>query len=290
MNDVRNTNDASGAAPYLRVDINAGNLFDLPPYSSGPHGDVQAVYSAVREAGFQGVQGGDPELCARFGLHSTTGGRVDHVGEAAPLATKWKAQGFDLATLHVGTGFESDEEAIRLVQDIVAASTSLDFPLYIETHRATITQDMWRTIQLAHAVPAVRFNGDFSHWYTGQEMIYGDIERKLDLLTPVFERIRFIHGRIGSPGSIQVGILPAQDLPAIEHFKEMWTRSFLGFLRGARPGDYISFTPELLGPSNYARLIQNAQGELVEESDRWQEAIAYAEIAKECFRVAQERL
>ena len=44
----------------------------------------------------------------------------------------------------------------------------------------------------------------------------------------------------------------------------------------AQPGDYLCFAPELLGPEiSYARLIPNAKGEMVEESDRWQQALVY---------------
>ncbi|GCE15349.1 hypothetical protein [Tengunoibacter tsumagoiensis] len=291
MPEVRNTHDKTNHPPYVRFDIAAGNVFDLPEYSSGPKGDSEAVYTAIREAGFQGIQDGDPALCARVGLHVTGAGRVDHPQEAATVAERLKTEGYELATLHVGRGMESEQECIRLAEAIVEASVRFDIPLYIETHRATITQDLWRTVQLARAVPGVRFNGDFSHWYTGLEMVYGDIEAKFAFLEPVFERTRFIHGRIGSPGSIQVGILPDLTLPAIAHFQEMWTRSFVGFLRTAQPGDFISFTPELLRSDiYYARTIRTADGALVEESDRWQEALAYLKLARGCFEEAQKRL
>ena len=52
----------------------------------------------------------------------------------------------------------------------------------------------------------IRFNGDFSHYYTGQEMVYGDIEAKWTFMQPIFDRVRFIHARIGSPGCMQVDI------------------------------------------------------------------------------------
>ena len=38
---------------------------------------------------------------------------------------------------------------------------------HIETHRATICQGMWRTVQFVKRFPELRFNGDFSHWYAG---------------------------------------------------------------------------------------------------------------------------
>jgi hypothetical protein len=108
----------------------------------------------------------------------------------------------------------------------------------------------------------------------------------------VFERVRFIHGRVGTPGSIQVDIGDGQArLSYLDHFKEMWTRSFAGFLKSAQPGDYLCFTPELLKPEIfYARTIKNAAGQIVEEGDRWQQALLYNRIAQECFEQARQSL
>jgi hypothetical protein len=77
----------------------------------------------------------------------------------------------------------------------------------------------------------------------------------------------------------------------VEHFKEMWTRAFAGFLKTANPGDYLCFTAELLQSDIfYARLIKNAKGEWVEEGDRWKQALLYGQIAKACWKEAQKRV
>ncbi len=150
-------------------------------------------------------------------------------------------------------------------------------PLYIETHRATITQDIWRTVEMTKRHPEIHFNGDFSHWYTGLEMPYGDITAKFDFCEPVFERVRFFHGRIGDPSCMQVDVGDGTGLTYVDHFREMWTRSCIGFLRSAKPGDYISFAPELLHPSiYYGRLMPDGKGGFTEYSDRWQQAGAGA--------------
>jgi len=288
---IRNCNDGSKAAPYLRCDMNGGNLFTLPPYSAGPKGDEREKLAASKAAGFAGVQGGNAALCKELDLKRTGGGRVDKKGEADNVARESKDAGVDCATLHVGRGLEDDDVVFGLVDDIINASVKHDLPLYIETHRATMTQDMWRTVQIAKKFPGVRFNGDFSHWYTGCEMVYGDANVKFDFIAPVFERVRFIHGRIGNPGSMQVDIGDGTGRTYVDHFREMWTRSFVGFLTSAKAGDFICFTPELLPPNiYYARLIKNEKGEEVEEGDRWTQAILYAQIAKECFAEAQKRV
>jgi len=107
----------------------------------------------------------------------------------------------------------------------------------------------------------------------------------------VLERVRFLHGRIGNPRCMQVDIGDGTNQSYVEHFKEMWTRSMMGFLTSAKPGDYLCFNPELLPPNIfYARTFRNAQGQEVEEGDRWQQALLYKRIAEDCFAEAKKRV
>ena len=90
---------------------------------------------------------------------------------------------------------------------------------------------------------------------------------------------------------MQVDIGDGKGLSYVDDFKDMWTRSFVGFLKSAQPGDYISFNPELLAPDIfYAQTVVNADGERVEDGDRWQQSLLYNEIAKECFAAAKQEL
>lgn len=290
---IANTTDHSTNPPRLRLDINGLNVFGLPPYSSVPTGDPKTVLQAVKDAGFEGIQTGSKVQPAReVGLRVTGNGAIRKVEDADACAIEASKIGYDCFTVHVGWGIEDDDEVFRLIEATIRASEKHDIPIYIETHRSTVTDDLWRTVQIVKKFPEIRFNGDFSHWYTGHEMVYGSLfERKLEFLQPVFDRVRFIHARIGNPGCIQVDIGDGTNQTYVEHFKEMWTRSFIGFLNSAKAGDYICFTPELLGSSiYYARKFKNAPGEWVEESDRWQQALVLAEIGRQCWAEAKARL
>ena len=182
---------------------------------------------------------------------------------------------------------EDDDEASRIIEAVLDSSARFGIPLYIETHRATIFQDIWRTVQFIRKHPDVRVNGDFSHWYTGQEFVYGGFEAKMQFIEPVLERVRFLHGRIGNPGSIQVDI-GEDEAPYIGHFRALWTRSMEHFLRQASPGDFLCFVPELLSPRiYYGRVFRDAGGELREESDRWTQSLVLRKIAQDCFVKAQ---
>jgi sugar phosphate isomerase/epimerase len=293
---IRNTNDGRGRAPALRCYLNLMSLEDLPPASAAPAArETGPLFEAIAAAGYQGVQlidAATPEqlaVCSSLGLGKVSLGRVNQPSEAAPLAARFRDEGAECATLHVGWGTEDDAEAARLIGAILSASAKYDVPLYLETHRATILQDMWRTVQFVKAFPEMRFNGDFSHWYTGQEMVYGGVENRIAFIQPVLERVRFIHGRIGNPGSMQVDIGDGDVAahPYVGHFKAMWTASFAGFLKSASSGDYFLFAPELLSPRiYYARLLHASDDGVVEECDRWQQSLVLSRIARECFAEA----
>jgi hypothetical protein len=280
-------------AAELHCYMNLMALDSLPESSSGPHrGSFPERLEAIRSAGYDGVQfaswatADQLSHCREFGFGIAGTGRVNADGEASGLAERFAGDGYECATLHVGWGLEDDAEATHLIESILDASQRWRIPLYMETHRATIFQDMWRTVGFVKRFPDLEINGDFSHWYTGQEMVYGGFEMKFAFIAPVLERVRFLHGRIGNPGCIQVRIDPnaAAEPPYVAHFKQLWTACFRNFRCTAQPGDRIYFTPELLAPDiYYARTLANSQGAIVEESDRWEQSLLLKQIAEDCF-------
>ncbi|MBN9657007.1 MAG: sugar phosphate isomerase/epimerase [Acidobacteria bacterium] len=260
---------------------------------------MQRRLDDVREAGYDGVQfdvvftGEQLSQCLRRGLRIAATGRVNHPEEAGPLAEKLAGAGFRCATLHVGWGMETPDEASRLIEAVLSASDRHGIPLYIETHRATIFQDIWRTVDFLARYPQVRINGDFSHWYTGLEFVYGGFEKKLRFIEPVLERVRFLHGRIGNPGCMQVGIGDGDETahPYVAHFRSLWTRAMEHFLRQAGPDSCLYFVPELLSPKiYYGRTFPDSTGTLHEESDRWQQSLVLRSLAQQCFLEATNRV
>ena len=250
-----------------------------------PEGPVPAIQAA----GYDGIQFIDPldqpalAQARTLNLGVCGSHRVNTPAEAAPIAQSAAAAGLECLTLHVGWGMESDDQGARLIESILSATLKYRIPLYVETHRATLFQDMQRTVQFVARFPELRFNGDFSHWYTGSEMVYGGFELKLEYIQPVLDRVRFLHGRIGSPGCMQVAVAPDDPAPYVAHFRTLWTRCFEAYLRDPAPQQpFITFTPELLAPGIfYARTFNGA-----EESDRWQQSLLLAAMARECFAEA----
>ncbi len=298
ISSSRFLNDGSPSAPRLRIFINLDNLVELPPTTAWHGSDPASIYRQLVEDGFEGVQlTSDAPPAAGIPFAHCGLDRINNPADAGDIAAKHAARGDLCLTVHAGWGIEDDDQVFRFVESILAASDRHNIPIFIETHRATITQDVWRTVQIASKFPEVRFNGDFSHYYCGQELVYGDWAQKLRFMEPIFDRVGFMHGRISSPGCIQVPI--ASDLTArpfqahglvnyLDHFKELWTRAMAGFLRTAVPGDVLIFAPELLsGTHYYARLFPGPDGRLAEESDRYAQALLLKDLARSCFAAAE---
>jgi hypothetical protein len=253
---------------------------------------AEGYVAALHAAGYDGIQlvsstqEGVAEEARALKMRICGSGRVNMPADAAEIARAAQDQGFECVTLHVGWGLENDDELDRLIAAVLDATAKYGVPLYPETHRATIFQDMWRTVRAVERFPDLRFNCDFSHWYTGSEMVYGTFERKFEFIRPVIERGRFVHGRIGNPGSIQVDIGDGNgtEQPFVQHFRSLWTAVFTNFLESTDPDETISFATELLGPDiYYARQFEGR-----EESDRWHQSMVLTRIARECFAIASQ--
>lgn len=283
-------------AAMLRRDLNIVTGLGLPAWSAGPQGDFAAIIAAAKAAGYAGVQHYMPDQVIAAGLAATGMGRVLEPAQADQIAAAHKAMGCDATTLHVGTGLETDREMDRLIGAVLEASVRHGYPLYVETHRATITQDIRRTIDLVGRFPDLRFNADLSHYYCGHEMPYGDIDAKFAALAPVFERVRFMHGRIADAGAAQASLTADDDRPFVRHFRAMWRACFAGYKASNETHRPFIFTVELLpykivfaGQTHwlyYARQAPGPDGEVADESDRWIQADLVWRIACEEFAAA----
>ena len=293
------THDASNAAPYLRKDINLGTVLNLPRGSQGYRATLAEQLQMLQASGHTAANswGQYAEVLAS-GMRATGMERITTALQADDLARAHKALGMDATALHVGNSFETDDQMDTLVASVLEASAKHGYPLYIETHRGTITQDIRRTVDMVARFPEVRFNADLSHFYTGHELNYaGEFLERMEWLAPVLERVRFMHGRISNTGCIQA---PVHDTGIyVGHFANMWQRCFEGFLRSAQPGDYLSFNAELLplriGTGDTTLWLHYAQQRPAlpddpmegEPTDRYVEAQTLWQIATDAFAAAQ---
>ena len=239
-------NDGSQRPPRLRRDLNLGTLLDLPPGSSGARASLAEQLALVKDKGYEAVNHwSQHEAILAAGLRATGMARITEPAQADEIARGHRALGLDATAVHLGSSLDDDAHAERLIAALLEASSRHNYPMYLETHRATLTQDIWRTLRWVAQFPQLRFNADLSHWYAGHEMTYAnEFQARAARLEPVLARTRFVHARIANAGCVQVP--PDAEGPSTAHFRQLWQRCFRGFLDGAGPGDVLSFNPELL--------------------------------------------
>lgn len=283
----RNVQLNDGKPPRILFYGNHWGLMELPRLPRPQAWSFEQMLQKLVEAGFDGLQCG-PEhsaLVRKHGLRLCSSARINKVEDLASLQAHADA-GSDCVTLHVGWGYEDDDEADRLVEAILETSARLNLPAYIEIHRATIAQDLWRTRRLIERIPEIRFNGDFSHLYCGQEMVYPGFSVMFPRLEPILERTCFLHGRISNGQCMQVHV-PDPSYPHARNFVRMWTAAMRHWRRTAKAGDAFIFTPELGPPSSgYSITYTNEQGELIEISDRWQQTLMIRDLGREAWEAA----
>jgi hypothetical protein len=155
-------------------------------------------------------------------------------------------------------------------------------PIQFETHRNSITNDLYTTVQLLDALPQMRLAADLSHYVVDREIPCPPSPALQKLITKVLERSDSLQGRVAARGQIQVSLSFPQNAKWLALFREWWREGMSAWLaRQKGNNSALVFLCEL-GPPDYA--ITDAQGR--ELSDRWAEALLLAHIARETWSAA----
>ena len=239
-------NDGSEDSPELKVYLNLDSLVDLRVDTIWPGLEGRPRYQLLFADGFEGVQltSHDPPIphapIPHCGLD-----RINLPADADSVAARHAARGDLCLTVHAGWGMEDEAETLRLVEAILTASDRHRLPIFIETHRATITQDVWRTVEIKK-FPEVRYQWRLRATTTaGRSSSMATGMRNSNLCNP-FSMSRFLLCMAASrqPG-FDVGfdtnnphfgsVRVLGQVNYLDHFKELWTRSMYGFIRTAKP-------------------------------------------------------
>ncbi len=158
--------------------------------------------------------------------------------------------------------------ALPLLYRWLAEAEDMGIDLLFETHRDSLLNDLYYTLEVLDAVPELMLTADLSHFVLEREFQLPLSSRDQGLLQRIHDRSDCFQGRVASREQIQVPIAFPQHQPWVELFRSLWTRGLKSW-RGRNTADATCVFLCELGPPGYA--ITDAQG--LELSDRWQEAL-----------------
>ncbi|NLH82692.1 MAG: sugar phosphate isomerase/epimerase [Phyllobacteriaceae bacterium] len=167
------------------------------------------------------------------------------------------------------------EGQVGVVREWLRIGREEGMALQFETHRASITNDLFSTLQLIDAVPEMRLACDLSHYVVDREMIPPLSEEMGLQISRILARCDSFQGRVASRNQIQVQLDFPQHAKWLRLFEGWWREGFARWRARAGESDRLVFLSEL-GPTEYA--ITDAAG--AELSDRRLEALTLRDIAR----------
>lgn len=170
-------------------------------------------------------------------------------------------------------------DMIPLIEGWLRVSEQEGMPIQFETHRNCITNDLFSTVQLLDAVPAMRLAADLSHYVVDREMPCPPPPQLQALIAQILDRSDSFQGRVAARGQIQIPLAFPQSVKWVALFRGWWRQGFAAWrARHADDDTALVFLCEL-GPPDYA--ITGADGQ--ELSDRWAEALLLKRWARELW-------
>jgi sugar phosphate isomerase/epimerase len=159
--------------------------------------------------------------------------------------------------------------SLRFFREAMALAAQADVPICFETHRARSLFTPWVTLDVARALPDIRFTFDFSHWCVVCERL---LDSELDTLRELAPRAAHIHARVGYDQGPQVPNPAAPEYAAALAAHQRWWE-MLWSAMSARGDSLITMTPEF-GPDGYLQAEPFTQKPVADlwEINRWMTA------------------
>ena len=168
---------------------------------------------------------------------------------------------------------------VPLIEGWIRVAEQESMPIQFETHRNCITNDLYATVQLLDAVPAMRLAADLSHYVVDREMPCPPTPQLAAMITKILNRSDSFQGRVAARGQIQLALDFPQNAKWVNLFRAWWREGLAGWLQRHPLGDSTAIFLCELGPPDYA--ITDAAGR--ELSDRWAESLLLASWVREIW-------
>ncbi|WP_158150082.1 sugar phosphate isomerase/epimerase [Pantoea agglomerans] len=160
-------------------------------------------------------------------------------------------------------------ECVKIVEGWLRLSEQSSVPVYIETHRGRLNNDMLIALKLLDATPQLKLLADISHYYVAREFPEPPTPNEMDeQVKTLLSKSWAAHARIASPGQVQIPIHFPQHAPYLLQFSQWWQWLMVNWAERSDENATLAFTCEL-GPAPYAITGEDGQ----DLTDRWQEAL-----------------
>lgn len=160
------------------------------------------------------------------------------------------------------------EDAVIIVRRWINEAGERQMPLLFETHRDSLLNDLYFTLQLMDLVPEMRLCADLSHVVVDRELRAPVPRRDQEYVNAILERSDCFQGRVASREQVQVQLDFPQHQVWVEIFKGWWKAGMRSWRSRNDEDATLVFLCEL-GPPPYA-ITDVRQQEL---SNRWEESI-----------------
>ena len=160
------------------------------------------------------------------------------------------------------------QDAVTNVTQWMQEADDLNIPLLFETHRDSLLNDLYFTLQLIDLIPEMRLCADLSHFVVDRELRLPLVERDRKFIHKILERSDCFQGRVANREQIQIAIDFPQHQEWVDQFQDWWREGITLWRERNHDQAELVFLCEL-GPRPYAITDKNQE----ELSNRWEEAL-----------------
>ena len=254
-----------------------------------PERSHEETFRMVAEAGYDGMCI-DPSveeiskfaelkpLYSEYGLNCMMNAFPFEPGDMQPLYQLSSELNASIVNIIGGVMPIRPEDSVPVIRRWMAEAKEAGQTVLFETHRDSLLNDLYYTLQVMDLVPEMRLCADLSHFVVDREMREPISERDQGYISRVLERSDCFQGRIANREQVQIQTEFPQHQEWVAIFKGWWKEGMRRWRERNTDDATLIFLCEL-GPPPYA-ITDGSRREL---SDRWDEALLIRRWANEIW-------
>lgn len=217
-------------------------------------------------------------LYETFGLECMMNAFPHQMGDMKPLYGLANDLGAVLVNIIGGVMPIRPEDAVPVIDRWMGEAEEAGLTMLFETHRDSLLNDLYYTLQIIDLVPEIRLCADLSHFVVDREMRDPISEKDQAYIDRILEHSDCYQGRIASREQVQIQITFPQHQAWVDIFRRWWKQGMRAWRARNAANATLIFLCEL-GPPPYAITDGNRR----ELSDRWEEALIIREWVREIW-------